>query len=429
MDIIKIAFFRHVKDLCMAFLRFLNGFITKPQKNIMFLPHGNCRYDNYDVINFSSDNVLALLNYVLHTECYNDYHLYVVYYHSSKLNKYLDYCRNNHLERIRFVHRDDKVEFVKAIIRSKIIFTDNYYEPIRYKAKKQQVVCLGYYAAPFKDDFFKVERTGFTNSLHKSVVYSKAFDFHISNSDLCSRLISLDSLIWYPHFLPLGFPRNDIFYKQEIHGKIETLIKSCIKNVDFDKIVCYAPTYRDYENSDNVLNDSLLIHNKTIFGSKDLREDEKLHTVLEKTNSIIIAKLHPRQEQSVIISNNNRRIIMFSELLKHCTLSLQELLAVSDILITDYSSTFYDYLHLRRPILYYFYDIEVMTSKRGLFIDPITPLCAGKVTYNIKELSIELEKAIVQGDSSAQQREHVFQLINKYKDGNSAKRIAEYFLS
>ena len=120
---------------------------------------------------------------------------------------------------------------------------------------------------------------------------------------------------------------------------------------------------------------------------------------------------------------------MFSELLKHCTLSLQELLAVSDILITDYSSTFYDYLHLRRPILYYFYDIEVMTSKRGLFIDPITPLCAGKVTYNIKELSIELEKAIVQGDSSAQQREHVFQLINKYKDGNSAKRIAEYFLS
>lgn len=426
MDVLRI-----VKNLYVAFLSFINGLIKKPRNSVMFFPHGNCYFDNYDVINFHSDNVLSLLNFVLNDKRYNSYQFYIVYYHPDRLNDYIDYCKGKHPERINFVYRFKKSDFIKSFIKCRTIFTDNYYEPIRYKASTQRVVCLGYFAAPFKDDFFKIERTGYKNSLHKSSVINSAFDYHITNSDMCSRLIALDSLIFYPKFLPLGFPRNDLFYDKDMHLTIKNKIASCIENPFFDRILCYAPTYRDFENEDNALRDSSLSHSKTIFGSADLQTDGVINVVLEKTNSILIAKLHPKQEHSVIIGNKNPRIVMYSDLLKRINISLQELLAVSDLLITDYSSTFYDFLHLDRPVLYYFYDINKMTGVRRLFVDPISPLCAGNVSYTIDELAEIMEKTLIKGEDSlnSQKRQFVFNMINKYQDGNSAKRIAEYFLN
>src|SRR5699024_5645729 len=43
---------------------------------------------------------------------------------------------------------------------------------------------------------------------------------------------------------------------------------------------------------------------------------------------------------------------------------------ISDILITDYSSVFFDYANLKRPILFYTYDLEkYRDTLRGFYID------------------------------------------------------------
>ena len=151
--------------------------------------------------------------------------------------------------------------------------------------------------------------------------------------------------------------------------------------------------------------------------------------MLEQLDAIIIAKVHPVQEKSILIDEHFDRILLFSEITQKCVTNLQELLVVSDLLITDYSTTFYDFLNLNRPILYYAYDEKRMSDVRGFFINPIMPMYAGLVSYTIPQLCEMVRKIIQEGDPLLPKREYIHSLINMHKDGHSAERIANYFLS
>ena len=70
--------------------------------------------------------------------------------------------------------------------------------------------------------------------------------------------------------------------------------------------------------------------------------------------------------------------------------NLNELMKISDILISDYSSIMFDYSILKRPIFSYAYDYEEYKSKRGMYIDIKTELPNG-ICENEDEL---LEKII-----------------------------------
>ncbi|MBR1410675.1 MAG: CDP-glycerol glycerophosphotransferase family protein [Prevotella sp.] len=376
-------------------------------------------------MNYHSDNVLTLLHFVICNEAYSDWKLNIVYYHQEKLGDYINFCKDKNLDRINFILYTSSFDFFKAFCKSKFVFTDNYYHPIRYKTKKQTAICLGYYAAPFKDDFFKIELRGYKESIHTNKVMNESFDYHISTSDMCSRLLSLDSLIYLPKFLSLGFPRNDILYQSG-----ESLRQLFMKTIGQSprKIICYAPTHRDFEEHDNKLHDEKFVGRRTIFGSPAPSYETALNDVLEKNDAIIIAKLHPKQERSVIIDGSCSRVVLYSELVKKYPFCLQDILLISDVLITDYSSTFFDFLHTDRPILYYFYDVEKVYENRGFFINPITPMCAGEVAYTMDELVKLLDDVLNGTDHAAVKRHFVHDMVNSCQDGKSSERIANYFL-
>ena len=81
-----------------------------------------------------------------------------------------------------------------------------------------------------------------------------------------------------------------------------------------------------------------------------------------------------------------------------------------------------------KPIIYYFYDFEKYTSTRGLFIDPINPICMGTITYNVNEMCEQIKNYALGNDEFKEKRKIISDLLIKYKDGNSAERIKDYFL-
>lgn len=416
---------RFLRNIFVFFQRGINIFIPKGEKTIMFIPHQNCQFDNYDIFNYRSDNVLAFLHYVITNPAYSDWKINVVYYHKDKLDDYISYCREQNITQLSFVYHSSTYQFFKAFCKSRLVFTDNYYLPIRYKTSGQTVVCMGYYAAPFKDDFYKIERRGYKESIHTNKVMNESFDYHLSTSDMCSRLLSVDSLFYYPKYLSLGFPRNDVLY--ESGDDMRRLFCNAIGRTP-RKIICYAPTHRDFEEHNNVLRDENIVSRRTVFGSVNPDDERVLNDVLEKHDAIIIAKVHPKQERSILIDGSCSRVVLYSELIKKYPFSLQDLLLVSDTLITDYSSTFFDYLHLNRPILYYFYDVEKVNSNRGFFINPIYPMCAGDVAYTMDQLAQMLDDVLAGNDRAAVRRTFVHNMINLCQDGKSSERIAKYFL-
>ena len=89
------------------YLRGCNRLKQKNKKKIFFYPHGNCLYDDYDIFNGESSNVLCLLKNILQDKKFDDYELYVLYYHHDKLQSYLNYVHTNTKKKIHFIRFHD----------------------------------------------------------------------------------------------------------------------------------------------------------------------------------------------------------------------------------------------------------------------------------------------------------------------------------
>ena len=100
---------------------------------------------------------------------------------------------------------------------------------------------------------------------------------------------------------------------------------------------------------------------------------------------------------------------------------------VSDIIMTDYSSVFFDFANLKRPMLFYMYDLELYKGKlRDFYID--LDELPGPITQTQEELESVLENI---ENISKEYKEKYEQFNKKYNyldDGNASSRvIAELF--
>ena len=410
-------------------LRICNCLVTKDKKAIFFYPHNNCQYDGYDILNGESSNVLCLLNDILRDYKFNDYQLYILYYHKDRLRSYYDYCSQFSPKRIHFVFFEDKKAFWQALFRCYTVFVDSdNYARISCKVEKQRIVLLNYFAGLMKGEFFRWENHGgFKRMIKEQKQMKRVFDYHLSISDVCSKFIALDNCHYYPHFVSLGFPRNDIFFRDntELRKQVEELVDFPVK-----QIVTYVPTHRDYENPNREFYDSNKAVRRSIFGDVTDPELDAFENILAETGTLIIAKIHPvQQAQTTVVSSKaSKHILFYSEVAKHIKTSLNPLLAISDSIITDYTTTVYDFLYTNRPIIYYFYDIERYRETRGFFIEPIESICAGHVTYNLSELGNAIKDIADGKDPFRIKRQFLQELFIKYLDGKSTERIKEYFL-
>ncbi len=419
-----------IKQKVILFYFFIiNRLKKKGDHNIMFVPHANASSDNYDLLNNESDNVLCFLNNLLRDHKYDDYHFYIGYYDRNKLNQYLTYCSNFKPERLHFYLATDIVSLQKSLCNCSLIFTDETFRKYRIKTKSQRIVCLNYYAGFMKNDYYRIlNHGGYKRMLKEQNNMHNSYDKIISTSDISAMFLSVEDCMYYGDILPLGFPRNDIFYQDnsELRKRIESIIQ-----IPFDKIFTYVPTHRDYENEsrkDFYDKDSMI--ERSIFGPVSESQLQSLEETLEKNNSIIIAKVHPVQARGILkCDKSSKRIIYYHDLVTKITTSLNPLMAISDFLITDYTTAVYDYMHADRPIIYYFYDIDKYVGSRGLFIDPIEPICAGEIVYDIENLCKSIDRLCNGGDSYKFRRRFITDLLIKYRDGNSCERIKEYFLS
>lgn len=396
---------------------FLNFLRRKKNNCIYFIPHENCLTDGYDVINFRSDNVLSILNYMLKQEKFAGFNFYVETYDFSRQEEYKRYCDaiNNKIN-VFFIKNglSDKhlqLNNFRIFIKCKYCFTAQHLYDLSYKSPKQKIMCLGYFT-PFKNDY----------QVHADVprknvsLLDRVFDVYITTSKLASRIISIDSGISYYKFNSLGFSRNDHFFNDFDKSHLMKNINS-VFNGSVNKIILYTPTFRNYEYQKE-------LPSRNIFGYSDA-DMTSLNNLLEKHDAIIIAKLHPYMSNSLIKKDVPSRILMSQTI---DNFSLYEYMTISDGLITDYTSTYFDYLLLDKPVIFNFYDKEKYEKDRGFSFEPIEAFCAGEQVDSFMSLMREIDAILSGKDNHQPERLYVNNLMNKYQDGNSSQRILEHVL-
>ncbi len=176
---------------------------------------------------------------------------------------------------------------------------------------------------------------------------SKMANLMVSNSKFCTNLYK--NSFWYNgKIIECGSPRNDIIVNYD--EKSKKVIKGKF-NIDNNiKVVLYAPTFRKNKNLD--------IYDVNY---------KKLTEVLNKKFGggwCVMVRLHPGIAEKSNFINYNDYVLNASNYS-----DMQELLTISDILITDYSSSMFDFMLTKKPIFLYSSDMDDYIKDRDFYFD------------------------------------------------------------
>ena len=235
--------------------------------------------------------------------------------------------------------------------------------------------------------------------------YYQFFDYVISNSSEKFQLNIASNVFKFPveRIITTGYPRNDILFSND-----SNLIKKIKRNYNIPdkikRIILYAPTYRE------------VISTKKPFEKEDLIE---LNNLCKDTETIFLIKAHINEE---LINFTDFEYIQLASK----NTDIQELLLISDILITDYSSVTCDFLLLKRPILLYTYDYDEYISYRGIYYKNLEEIAPGPLLYTANELIDAIKNISDIFEKYKAKAIDIRDFFNKFNDGNSSERLLRF---
>lgn len=205
-----------------------------------------------------------------------------------------------------------------------------------------------------------------------------------------------------------GHPRTDLLYRNDVTYDLG----------DFKKTVIWLPTFRK-----SAAMGYADVNTDKVVPFYKLDELKELDNYLREYNVHVIIKLHPMQD----VPKQSVKNLTHLQLLSHQEFTrknydLYVLLRQTDALITDYSSVFYDYLLLDRPIGFTEDDEEQYKQKRGFAVDNPDDFKPG-MRIDSKEKLYQFVKDLIDGrDDYKQKRSEINNLSNQYQDGRNCER-------
>ena len=234
------------------------------------------------------------------------------------------------------------------------------------------------------------------------------YHIFVSSSDISTQNYS--SAFRYATAIEAGYPRTDLFFG----GSDEAFMLGAdvagyerIKHLKREgyKIALYMPTFRDF-GGDAISDGVLDLLRLAEFGTKNrIAFILKFHVNNKRKDTI-----HLLSADNFVCYDNSKDIY--------------PVLPLADLLITDYSSVFFDFLLLDKPVLFFPYDYEKYLEKdRGMVLDydSVTP---GTKCKTQGELEREMKAMLCDGiDHHAEKRKETCGLFWKYIDGGASERI------
>lgn len=247
-------------------------------------------------------------------------------------------------------------------------------------------------------DEFMAHKNVSRNFLHATHLLSP----NEHTSDVMMRKYDIDG-IYSGLFAETGYPRIDSMINMSLPEKQKTLQKLGLDNSK--QVVLYAPTWRGLHGHQAKVNIEQL--------QSDLLE-------LSKLPCHVVFRGHHLSEAA--IADLNLPVAIAEQ-----SIDTGELLSVVDLLVTDYSSIFFDFLPTKKPIVFYLYDLEEYSNERGLYFDYSS--MPGDVCKTIDTTTATIEK-IVSG--TFKPNEKYLECLKKFcpfEDGKSTHRAIEFFFN
>lgn len=227
------------------------------------------------------------------------------------------------------------------------------------------------------------------------------------------------SSIRHARIIESGYPRNDILFGRPEGALANKLIDL---NVDADacerieafkrqggKCLLYAPTFRKH------------MHSPFDSGALDLRS---LGEFLAAHDLLLAVKLHPLMSGRLRLEQDDNLLWIEPDS------DIYPVLPIFDLLITDYSSIYFDFLLLDKGIVFFSYDLGAyLSDERKLFFDYGRMTPGPKCTNQAELQEAVLRKLRGDHDAFAEERRVLRDLAFSHCNGLAARRVRDRVLS
>lgn len=289
--------------------------------------------------------------------------------------------------------RPVRIDSIRAIyeLATAQVWVDNHLKPQYIRKRKGQFYIQTSHGLPC------LKRLEFEDYIELCKIEAKKIDLYLSNSLWSSSVIRKD--LWYKgDILESGNPRNDVFFNTDF-GLYDKVRKQF--NIGAaQKVILYAPTWRPHYDLDNYT----------------FNIDMCLEALRQRFGGdwVLMIRHHPAvRDRSIGISGSEH--IVDASLYD----DMQELLAVVDVVVTDYSSLMFDFAIRRLPVFLFTPDIDAYRTERGLYFDE------DELPFSLARNNVQLANIITEFDeySYIEQVNNFFDSIESRDGGNASKTV------
>lgn len=240
---------------------------------------------------------------------------------------------------VRYKGRD----YAKYLATAKYLINNTSF-PFYFHKREEQVYANIWHGTPLKTMGMDIKQRGFAD--HKNIQRNFLFtDFLVSpNRYTYEKLLESHDIetLFNGQVLDTGYPRVDLMYKAD-----KDKLKQQLGVFAAKKVILYAPTWRGVLGEEK--NES----------EKILEDVKKIQADIDE--GVVLLKAHYYTEKFFEEQG-------LGHFLVPSTFDTNEVLSIVDILITDYSSIFFEFLPTKRPVIFYAYDEEEYQARRGTYI-------------------------------------------------------------
>lgn len=320
-----------------------------------------------------------------------------------------DTCRNlNNKNTIIIKSKSNK--YYKYFSKSKYWIVNSLLEEA-IKPKKNQVFLQCWHGTPLKKLRYDIEHDGVLNDTKeikkRNDIDTRRFTYFISPSKFATKCFTsafnLKKLNKENIIIEKGYPRNDYLYNYK-SDDVE-ILKKKLNIPKNKKVILYAPTFRDNQHESGLgYTYSLGLDIKNLY--ENLKDE---YVILFRTHYFVSNTINFEEYKGFIY-----------DVSKYDDVS--RLYIISDLLITDYSSVFFDYANLKRPIIFYMYDLDEYKNKLRDFYINLDEL-PGPILENEKDLLKEIKNYSF--DKYKSKYEKFNKKFNYLDDGNASDRVID----
>lgn len=303
-------------------------------------------------------------------------------------------AKHDHLKTIK--------KFLYLYATSKVVIVDDYFRLLNTVKKRKGITVIQLWHACGAFKTFGFTRLGKTGGPQQNEPNHRMYDYAIVSSQEIAKHYAEGFGISDDNVVATGIPRTDVFMNSEYAESVRKRFFRQYPNLESKKIILFAPTFRGKGQM-------------SAYYPREAFHPEKLLDKIGDNYSILI-KLHPYCKERFEISEKYKgRIIDFSD-----DVELNDLLFVTDLLITDYSSVIFEASLLDIPMLFYTYDLYLYIKERDFYYD-FENFVPGKIIYSEKEIAESIEKHDFEQDKVSSFKYKFFDKL----DGHSSQRVAD----